>query len=62
MTEDSPSARHVIHESGFSDELKKQLEARIKDSAFRSENAGAFAELAMPVSLFSFAIRTKIFC
>ena len=56
MTEDSieqgrRSAWNAIDEGGFSDELKQQLEARIKDSNFRSENPAAFSELNMPVSV-----------
>ena len=42
-------AKNAIKEGGFSDELKKRLEARIQDSTFRSENPAAFAELNMPV-------------
>lgn len=43
------SARKVIHEAGFSEELKKRLEAKIEDSNFRNENPTAFAQLDMPV-------------
>ncbi len=43
------SARKVIHEAGFSEELKKRLEAKIEDSNFRNENPAAFAQLDMPV-------------
>ena len=42
-------AQKAIDESGFSEELKRHLEARIQDSKFRSENPAAFAQLDMPV-------------
>ena len=42
-------AEKVIEEAGFSETLKKRLEARILDSKFRSENVQAFAEVSMPV-------------
>ncbi|KAL8901394.1 MAG: hypothetical protein Q9207_005226 [Kuettlingeria erythrocarpa] len=41
-------AGKVIHEAGFSEELKKRLEAKIEDSSFRNENPAAFAQLDMP--------------
>ena len=43
------SAAKNIEAAGFSEELKKQLESRIADSAFRSQNQRAFAEVEMPV-------------
>ena len=43
-------AKNAINEGGFSEELKKRLEARIQDNAFKSENPAAFAELNLPVS------------
>ncbi len=54
MTADSvesggPSAAKNVQAAGFSDELKKQLESRIADSAFRNQNQTAFAEAEMPV-------------
>lgn len=54
MTEESidsggSSAARNIEAAGFSEELKKQLESRITDSAFRSQNQRAFAEAEMPV-------------
>ena len=42
-------ASKVIEEAGFSEELKKRLEARILDNQFRSENATAFATANLPV-------------
>ena len=56
MTENSieqggRSANKTIHEAGFSDELKRRLEAKIQDSTFKSQNAAAFAEVNMPVCL-----------
>ena len=43
------SAQKTVEESGFSEELKRRLEARILDSKFRSDNPAAFAGLNMPV-------------
>ncbi|KAF7511930.1 hypothetical protein GJ744_003163 [Endocarpon pusillum] len=55
MTEDSiasggSSAAKNVEAAGFSEELKKQLESRITDSAFRNQNQRAFAEAEMPSS------------
>lgn len=55
MTDESLSrggrgAEKFIEQAGFSEELKKQLEERIKDSTFKSENPAAFAQMNMPVS------------
>ena len=44
-------AEKTIQEAGFSEELKRQLEERIKDSTFKSENPAAFAQLNMPVGI-----------
>ena len=54
MTEESleQTSRNIekaIEEGGFSEELKRELEQRFKDSAFRNENAAAFAQINMPV-------------
>lgn len=49
LEEGSRAARKVAEEAGFSDELKKQLEDRISEGTFRSENAAAFAQAEMPV-------------
>ena len=46
---DSRSAKKAIEEGGFSDELKKKLEARLQEGTFRSENAAAFAQASLPV-------------
>ena len=43
------SAQKAVEESGFSEELKRRLEARILDSKFKSENPAAFAQMNMPV-------------
>ena len=43
-------AGKVVEEAGFSEDLKKKLQARILDSKFRSENAAAFATVEMPSS------------
>lgn len=45
------TARKAVEEAGFSEELKKRLEARIQDSEFRSENPAAFAQVNMPVRI-----------
>ena len=47
------SAQKAVGESGFSEELKRRLEARILDSQFKSENPTAFAQLNMPVRRFN---------
>lgn len=54
MTEESieqggRSIRKSITEGGFSEELKTQLEARIQNSSFKSNNPAAFAQINMPV-------------
>jgi hypothetical protein len=54
MTEESidtggTSAAKNVEAAGFSEELKKQLESRIADGAFRSQNQRAFAEVELPV-------------
>ncbi|KAL8829576.1 MAG: hypothetical protein Q9170_006105 [Blastenia crenularia] len=43
------SARKAIDEAGFSEELKRRLEAKIADSNFRNDNPAAFAQLDMPL-------------
>ena len=45
------SAQKAVEESGFSEDLKRQLEQRILDSKFKSDNPGAFSKLTMPVRL-----------
>lgn len=44
-------ARKAVEEAGFSEELKRQLEARIKDSdsTFKSDNAAALAYAKLTV-------------
>ena len=44
------SARKAVEEAGFSEDLKRELEKKIADSSFRSENASAFAQANMPAS------------
>ena len=46
---DGRRAKKAIEEGGFSEELKKKLEARLQESSFRSENAAAFAQANLPV-------------
>ena len=43
------SAKKVIEEGGFSEELKRRLEERIQESSFKSDNPTAFAQINMPV-------------
>ncbi|KAL8633409.1 hypothetical protein Q9189_000944 [Teloschistes chrysophthalmus] len=38
------AAQKAINEAGFSDDLKRRLEAKIADSNFRNENPAAFAQ------------------
>jgi hypothetical protein len=54
MTESSvdtggSSTAKNVRDAGFSEELKRQLEARIADTAFRSQNRMAIAEAELPV-------------
>ena len=54
MTEESieqggTHAKRTIQEAGFSEELKRRLEARIEGSKFKSENVAAYAQVNMPV-------------
>lgn len=56
MTEESlleggRSARKNLQEAGFSDDLKRALEEKIKAATFKSDNAQAFSVLNTPVSL-----------
>lgn len=50
LDQDGRGMKKAIEEGGFSEDLKKRLEARIHDSTFRSAHPAAFAELNMPVS------------
>ncbi|MCJ1401523.1 hypothetical protein MMC11_004737 [Xylographa trunciseda] len=43
-------AQKYVEEAGFSEELKRKLEARIADSNFKSANPAAFAQIDMPSS------------
>jgi hypothetical protein len=54
MTEESidlggSSAANNVEAAGFSEELKRRLEARITDNVFRSQNQRAFTEAELPV-------------
>jgi len=58
MTEESieqggRGAEKAVEDSGFSEELKRRLEAKILDSKFKSDNPAAFAQANMPVCLLS---------
>lgn len=50
ILEGGKSAQKNIQEAGFSEELRIQLEERVKAAAFKSENAAAFSVVNMPVS------------
>ena len=43
------TAQKVVHDAGFSEALKNQLEERIRDSTFKSENSTAYSQVGMPV-------------
>ena len=45
------AAREALNEAGFSEELKKRLEAKITGSNFRSRSPAALAQLDLPVCL-----------
>ena len=49
IEQDGRRAKKAIEEGGFSEELKKKLEARLQESSFRSKNAAAFAQTSLPV-------------
>ena len=54
MTEESiesggRTAQKVMDEAGFSEELKRKLEAKIQETSFKNENLAAFAQIDMPV-------------
>ncbi|MCJ1284448.1 hypothetical protein MMC26_003780 [Xylographa opegraphella] len=42
------SAQKSVEEAGFSEELRRSLEARIGNSSFKSANPAAFAQINMP--------------
>ncbi|GAB7363792.1 hypothetical protein MBLNU230_g4359t1 [Neophaeotheca triangularis] len=44
------SAKKAVEEAGFSEDLKRQLEEKLANASFRSENASAFAQANMPES------------
>lgn len=49
MVEGGRSAQRNMEAAGFSEDLKKQLEERVKAAAFRSEYAAEHSILEMPV-------------
>lgn len=49
LLEGGRSARKNLQEAGFSEELKRKLEERLKDSAFKNEHAGAISVANLPV-------------
>ncbi|MCJ1472134.1 hypothetical protein MMC13_000781 [Lambiella insularis] len=50
VEEGGQSAQKYVEEAGFSEELKRRLEARIADDKFRSANPAAFAQIDLPSS------------
>ena len=50
MDTGSKSDRKLIEQAGFSEDLKRQLEERITQTAFRAQHQQAFSESEMPVS------------
>lgn len=53
MLEGGRSAQRNMEAAGFSEDLKKQLEERVKAASFRSEYAAAHSILDMPVRIAS---------
>ena len=49
IEQDGRGTKRAVEEGGFSEELKRKLEARLQESSFRSENAAAFAQANLPV-------------
>lgn len=49
MDTGSKSDRKLMKDAGFSDELKKQLEERISQTGFASQNQQAASQVTMPV-------------
>lgn len=49
LLEGGRSARKNIQEAGFAEDLKRELEEKLKASTFRSDNAQAFSMLDIPV-------------
>ena len=43
------TAQKALDQAGFSEELKRKLEARIQETGLRKENPAAFAQINMPV-------------
>ena len=54
-------AKKYVEEAGFSEELKKRLEARIAEGNFKSETPQAFAQVGMPVCGISLLTKAAIF-
>lgn len=54
MDTGSKSDRKLMEDAGFSEELKRTLEERIAQTAFKAENQQAFSEAYMPVGFFFF--------
>lgn len=49
LLEGGKSARNNIQHTGFSEELKSKMEERVAAASFKSQHAGAFAVVDMPV-------------
>src|SRR5947209_8292107 len=62
MDTGSKSDRKLMQDAGFSEELKRQLEERIAQTAFQVENQRAFSEVNMPVCFPSNRTSNLHFC
>lgn len=49
MLEGGRSVQRSVQQAGFSEDLKRQLEERVKAASFKSEHAAAHSILDMPV-------------
>jgi len=50
LEEGGRGAQKAVEEAGFDEELKQRLLNRIADASFKSDNAGAFAQVNLPSS------------
>lgn len=62
MDTGSKSDRKLMEDAGFSEELKRTLEERIAQTAFKAENQQVFSEVNMPVGFFFFNSVSSLVC
>jgi len=62
MLEGGRSAQRNLEAAGFSEDLKKQLEERVKAASFRNEYAAAHSILDMPVRIASIHLELSCSC